>query len=64
MLFCLSGTPISRTAPQSPWRGLGIQAELEIERCNFCGNVYTAATPAEAGEKKYDETAVSMMAVT
>lgn len=37
--------------------------ELEKLRCNLCGNVYTAATPAEAGEKKYDETAVSMMAV-
>ncbi len=37
--------------------------ELERLRCNLCGNVYTAAAPAEAGEKKYDETAVSMMAV-
>jgi len=37
--------------------------ELEKLRCNLCGNVYTAATPPEAGEKKYDETAVSMMAV-
>ena len=37
--------------------------ELEKLRCNLCGNMYTAAPPAEAGEKKYDETAVSMMAV-
>jgi transposase len=37
--------------------------ELEKLRCNLCGNVYTAETPTEAGEKKYDETAVSMMAV-
>src|SRR5215831_17513036 len=37
--------------------------ELEKLRCNLCGNVYTAAAPAEAGEKKYDETAVAMMAV-
>jgi len=37
--------------------------ELEKLRCNLCGNVYTAAAPPEAGEKKYDETAVSMMAV-
>jgi transposase len=37
--------------------------ELEKLRCNLCGNVYTAAVPPEAGEKKYDETAVSMMAV-
>jgi transposase len=37
--------------------------ELEKLRCNLCGNIYTAAAPPEAGEKKYDETAVSMMAV-
>jgi transposase len=37
--------------------------ELEKLRCNLCGNVYTAAAPPAAGEKKYDETAVSMMAV-
>jgi transposase len=37
--------------------------ELEKLRCNLCGNVYTAAAPPEAGDKKYDETAVSMMAV-
>ena len=36
---------------------------LEKLRCNLCGNVYTAAAPPEAGEKKYDETAVSMIAV-
>jgi hypothetical protein len=35
--------------------------ELEKLRCNLCGNVYTAATPPEAGEKKYDESASSMM---
>ena len=37
--------------------------ELEKLRCNLCGNVYTAPAPPEAGKKKYDETAVSMMAV-
>jgi transposase len=37
--------------------------ELEKLRCNLCGNVYTAEAPPEAGEKKYDETAISMMAV-
>jgi transposase len=37
--------------------------ELEKLRCNLCGNVYTAEVPPQAGEKKYDETAVSMMAV-
>src|SRR5919108_384337 len=37
--------------------------ELEKLRCNLCGNVDTATAPPKAGEKKYDETAVSMMAV-
>jgi transposase len=37
--------------------------ELEKLRCNLCGNVYTAAAPAEAGEKKYDESAASMIAM-
>ena len=37
--------------------------ELEKLRCNLCGNVYTAAAPPEAGEKKYDETAVAMIAL-
>jgi transposase len=37
--------------------------ELEKLRCNLCGNVYTAAAPPEAGEKKYDESAASMMAL-
>jgi transposase len=37
--------------------------ELEKLRCNLCGNVYTAATPPEAGEKKYDESAASMIAL-
>jgi transposase len=35
--------------------------ELEKLRCNLCGNVYTAAAPPEAGEKKYDESAASMI---
>jgi transposase len=37
--------------------------ELEKLRCNLCGKVYTADAPPEAGEKKYDETAVAMMAL-
>lgn len=37
--------------------------ELARLRCNLCGEVFTAAAPPEAGEKKYDETAASMMAV-
>ena len=37
--------------------------ELEKLRCNLCGEVFTAAAPPEAGEKKYDETAASMIAL-
>ena len=37
--------------------------ELEKLRCNLCGDVFTAATPEGLGEKKYDETAASMIAM-
>src|SRR5580658_3178542 len=37
--------------------------ELEKLRCNLCGDVFTAAAPEEAGERKYDETAASMIAL-
>lgn len=37
--------------------------ELEKLRCNLCGNVYTAEAPADAGEKKYDESAAAMIAL-
>jgi transposase len=37
--------------------------ELEKLRCNLCGDVFTAAAPEGVGEKKYDETAASMIAV-
>jgi len=37
--------------------------ELEKLRCHLCGNVYTAEAPPEAGEKKYDESAASMIAL-
>lgn len=37
--------------------------ELEKLRCNLCGNVYTAEAPPAAGEKKYDESAASMIAL-
>jgi transposase len=36
--------------------------ELEKLRCNLCGTVFTAQAPEGIGEKKYDETAVSMIA--
>jgi transposase len=37
--------------------------ELEKLRCNLCGNVYTAEAPPAAGDKKYDESAASMIAL-
>ena len=35
--------------------------ELQKLRCNLCGQVFTAAEPAEAGSEKYDATAASMI---
>ena len=37
--------------------------ELEKLRCNLCGDVFTASAPEGVGEKKYDETAASMIAL-
>ena len=37
--------------------------ELEKLRCNLCGDMFTAAAPEGVGEKKYDETAASMIAL-
>ena len=37
--------------------------ELEKLRCNLCGDVFTAAAPQDVGEKKYDDTAASMIAL-
>jgi hypothetical protein len=37
--------------------------ELEKLRCNLCEKVFTAAAPEGVGEKKYDETAASMIAM-
>ncbi len=36
--------------------------DLEKLRCNLCGEVFTAETPAGVGPDKYDETAGSMIA--
>jgi transposase len=35
--------------------------QLQKLRCHLCGEVFTAAAPAEAGERKYDATAGSMI---
>ncbi|MDB5353150.1 MAG: Transposase [Planctomycetota bacterium] len=44
------GPPLSATAYQ-----------LQKLRCNLCGRVFTAGAPAEAGPRKYDATAGSMI---
>ena len=35
--------------------------QLQKLRCNLCGQVFTAAAPEEAGDRKYDATAGSMI---
>jgi transposase len=37
--------------------------QLQKLRCHLCGQVFTAAAPADAGERKYDATAGSMIAL-
>ena len=37
--------------------------ELQKLRCNLCGKVFTATPPVEAGAKKYDPSAVSIIAM-
>lgn len=37
--------------------------ELEKLRCNLCGKIFTAEPPADAGAKRYDFAAVSMIAM-
>ena len=37
--------------------------ELEKLRCHLCGHIFTAQPPAEAGAKKYDASAVSIIAM-
>jgi transposase len=37
--------------------------ELEKLRCNLCHEIFTAPAPPDVGEKKYDETAGSMIAL-
>ena len=37
--------------------------ELEKLRCNLCGKIFTAQPPADVGKKKYDASAVSIIAM-
>lgn len=66
---CLEGKLYAQRDPGVLVRVVGrapIEAtvyELEKLRCGLCLEVFTATPPAEAGDKKYDETAASMMAL-
>jgi hypothetical protein len=42
---------------------IGIIYELEKVRCSICQKIFVAELPKEAGEKKYDEEAGSMIAI-
>lgn len=63
---CGSGT-LNEKPPSVVVRLVGqapVQAtvyRLQKLRCNTCGKVFTAKSPAEAGAKKYDETSASMI---
>jgi transposase len=41
----------------------GTVYELEKYRCNLCGEIFAAKTPEQAGDKKYDETVGSTIAL-
>src|SRR4051812_32479082 len=66
---CLEGTLYGQREPGVLLRVTGrapIEAtiyELRKLRCGLCLEVFTAAAPPEAGEKKYDETSASMIAL-
>jgi transposase len=66
---CLKGKVYRQKDPAVRIRVVGqapIQAtvyELERLRCNLCGDVFEAEAPEGVGEKKYDETAASMIAL-
>ena len=66
---CEQGTVYEQTQPGVIVRIVGqapIQAkvyELQKLRCNLCGKIFTAEPPEGVGDKKYDATAASMIAL-
>lgn len=66
---CTEGKLYKNTDPGVEIRVKGVaplQAtvyELEKLRCNLCGRIFTAPLPKEAGNKKYDTSAVAMIAL-
>jgi hypothetical protein len=66
---CACGKVYAQTTPRRLVRLVG-QApvggavyELQRLRCHLCGEVFTAEKPEDAGDEKYDATAVAMMAL-
>ncbi len=66
---CTEGTLYKNSDPGVEVRVKGVaplQAtvyEMEKLRCNLCGKIFTAPLPKEAGNKKYDASAVAMIAL-
>ena len=64
---CRSGKLYPQSEPAKLLRITGVAPlsatvyERERLRCNLCGEVYTAPSPAGVGEEKYDATATSMV---
>ena len=64
---CRSGKLYAQSEPAKLLRIMGVAPlsatlyERERLRCNLCGEVYTAPSPAGIGEEKYDATATSMV---
>jgi len=60
-VYHLKPTPIVRIVGQAPL--VAMCWDCERLRCGACGFLYTARAPQEAQGEKYDETAVSMIAI-
>ncbi len=66
---CLQGKVYAKKEPALRIRVVGqapLEAtiyELESLRCNLCGEVFEAEAPESVGEKKYDESAGTMIAL-
>ena len=64
---CLKGKVYTRKQPKRIIRVTGrspLRAsvyELEVLRCNLCGEIFTADAPQDIGEGKYDASAAAMI---
>ena len=67
--LCQKGKVYEQNDPAVLVRVIGIAPlsatvyEKQRLRCNLCGEVFTAPTPEGVGDKKYDETAATMIAL-